>query len=494
VIIGDYDVDGICASHELSQSIHSIFPEKKIKVRIPRRFSEGYGINHAIADEIITTMPKGTVVITVDNGIAAGEVIKRIKNAGFTVLVTDHHEAKEGIALPEADMLIDPAVESIPNPLTGRYWCGAGVVYKLCEPIISESLSQELSTYAALATVADVMELKEGNWGLVRNALKLFKENKAPKALTMLLNSMNQDATFCNEDSFGFYLGPAFNAPGRLQDNGAANVLRYLYNPTQEGAEHIIQINERRKQLAEEETALVNQIIINNHQENECPLWVYAPNLHEGIVGIIAGRIAEQYQRPAIIVTDIEQQPGMVKGSGRSYGTFNLFEYLSNLPDDIFTKMGGHKGAAGLSLSLDKFEKAKTYQIPLSQIENEIDNTLISMDINSWEIPGIYNILNKFRPFGQGNSTPEFKLEVDSETDKFTYIGNNKNHLAINADRYKIMHFNHIPNELSNPEHFGMKGHIGGNVFRGIETPQFIADEVYDIQDTREYEGLEINS
>ena len=482
-IIGDYDVDGICACHIMLTSIQSVFPDKRISVRIPRRFSEGYGINNAIADEIISTAPKGSLIITVDNGIAAGEVIKKIRAAGHRVIVTDHHEMREGGVLPEAEMLIDPSVKELPNPFTGNYWCGAGVAYKLCEPIISEELSKELEVFAGLATIADCMELKEGNWAIVRKAIKTFRAKKAPKALKMLLKEMGQDPNFCNEDHFGFYLGPAFNAPGRLLDRGAIEVLKYLHNPTEEGCKRIVALNDQRKKIRDDEFAIVKSYISTHGLTESNPIWVAIPGLHEGIVGILAGKVAEEYKRPAIVLTNTED--GNFKGSARSYGDFNVFKYLSSM-FELFVKMGGHKGAAGLAISPENFEIAKSHQLSNTEARLAAEANFKTMTIMPNEIPGISSTLNKFRPFGEGNAAPLFEMEIDSAVNNIKMIGDKKNHLLIMGDRYKITHFNHYDKPLSNENRFGIIGKINGSAFAGKETPTFNVEEAFDITDEKE--------
>lgn len=489
-IIGDYDVDGICASYIMWKSIRSLFPEKKVTVRIPDRFSEGYGINDTIVNETIEKTPPNSLIVTVDNGIAAAPILERLKNAGYKVIVTDHHHLREGCDLPQVDMLVDPAVESIFNPLIGRYWCGAGVAYKLCEPMLSEAVRKELMVYAGLATVADCMELKEGNWGLVRNAIRAFREEEAPEALTKLLEAMGQDPKFCNEEHFGFYLGPAFNAPGRICENrGAEKVLRYLSKPTEERRLELVEINNRRKELRDEQYEMVKEELIRSGHVNDCPIWIAMPELGEGIVGILAGKLTEEFKKPAIVLTNVENNPGMLKGSARNYGNFDIFAYLSSMPE-LFAKMGGHPGAAGLSMTQENFEIARTHQIPESSIQADEAAQGLKMAIRNWEIPGINDVLKKFRPFGQGNVTPQFEVEIDlnENKDEATLIGKEHNHLLIQdrARRYKLTHFNHVPNELDNPEHFGMRGTISGSAFMGKETPSFNANEVYDIDDVKE--------
>lgn len=489
-IVGDYDCDGINSSFIMYKSIKTVYPEKQVSVRIPRRFSEGYGINDKIVDEIMNEMDTDeSLIITVDNGIAAGTVLNRLSDNGYTVIVTDHHEAREGLELPKVNMLIDPAVKTIPNPLTGRYWCGAGVAYKLCEPIVSvkdEQVCHELSVYAGIATVADCMELKEGNWGLVRNAIKSFRDKTEPIALKNLLLSMGQDPDFCNEDHFGFYLGPAYNAPGRLLDNGATEVLKYLNHPTQERCEYLVELNNRRKEIRDEEYELIKQEIERTGQSDACPIWVAKDGLHEGIVGILAGKISEDYKRPAIVLTNVENNPGMLKGSARSYGKFNIFEYLSSMAE-LFARMGGHEGAAGLSMTEENFKIARTHQIDAATISESLVDDSYHTNIRQWEIPKINDTLSKFRPFGQGNPVPKFEIEVDINKDNARFIGEQKNHLLIQDARgkYKITHFFHEPNDLENELKFGMTGTISGSAFNGVETPTLNGEEIYDLIDER---------
>lgn len=497
VIVGDYDCDGICASHIMSTSIHSLYPNKRIKVRIPRRFSEGYGINMTIAEDIVQNMPAGTLVITVDNGIAAAEVLEYLQAHGFPVALTDHHELRKGCKIPNVDMVIDPSVKELDNPFEGNYWCGAAVAYKLCEPMINSDLAKDMSVFAGVATVADCMDLKEGNWGLVRHTIQAFRNGTAPVSLCNLLKLMKQDPAYCMEDTIGFYLGPAFNAPGRLMDKGATEVLKYLNSPTDVACENIVALNEQRKSIRDDEYQQVVVHLQHTGHINDCPLWVSLPGLHEGIVGILAGKLSEEFKRPAIVLTNVEGKPGVLKGSARNYGDFNIFQYLSSIPAEDFLRMGGHKGAAGLSMTEEAFEKVRNaYPVDLKEIQESTIGTKIHMAIDKWEIPGISQVLDKFRPFGQGNEAPEFEVEIDMNKDHAKMLKDL--HLCVEGPRlhpdikgdfsvkYKLMHFNHVPNDLKDPEHFKMLGTIGESGFGGIVTPQFLAEEVMDIDEDKQ--------
>lgn len=479
-IVGDYDVDGICASHVLSQSIKDTYPEKSVSVRLPRRFSEGYGINATIAQEIKDNLPVGSLIITVDNGIAAADILEDLKKSGYRVIVTDHHELRPGCRIPDVDMVIDPAVEELYNPLDGRYWCGAAVAYKMCEPMIREDLANDLGVYAGLATVADCMVLREGNWGLVRKAIKAFRSKTAPAPLRQLLTAMGQDPDFATEDSFGYYLGPAFNAPGRLQDRGAVEVLKFLSNPTATQCARLVEINNERKTIRDEEYEMVKNELVRSGHANDCPLWVQVPGLHEGIVGILAGKLAEEFHRPAIVLTTKED--GNYVGSARSYGDFNIFEYLTSINN--FLRMGGHPGAAGLSMTPEAFREARRHQVNADQFrEDHLDGVV--MDIRLWETPGLKAVEDKFSPFGEGNPRPKFEVEVDLEKDGARLSGS---HLFImdKGGRFKLTKFNHIPNDLNDKNHFKISGVIIGSAFHGVETPTFNGEECRDIVDAKE--------
>ncbi len=488
VIVGDYDFDGISASHIMRTAIESTHPTKKVRVRTPHRFSEGYGISETIAREIIQTAQPGALIVTVDNGIAAAPALESLRDAGFTVICTDHHELRKGCKLPRVDMLIDPTVTEIHNPLTGRGWCGAAVSYKLCEPMVNEKLRAELETYAGIATIADCMHLADGNWGIVRHAIRHFEMGRAPKALTMLLEKMKQDARVVDEDTFGYYLGPAFNAPGRLYDDGADQMIAYLKNPTPEAASKIVEINDDRKRIRDDEVEQVEQYIKAHHLENDCPIWVALGGLHEGIVGIIAGKIAEKYKRPAIVLTDIESRPGMFKGSARSYGGFNIFAHLSSLPGDVFERMGGHAGAAGLTMSAEGFERARAVQIPPKDLLAGTSDEHILLPIQKYDIPDACQVLSAYRPFGEGNPVPEFQIEVDMDSDPARMVGSEKNHLFIEPESkaWKVTHFLHLPNDLSDQKHFRLVGTISESAFRGKRTPTMNAEELLDYTEEKE--------
>ena len=497
-IVGDYDTDGICGCYVFGKSVKAVCPDKKMIIRIPRRFSEGYGINETIRQEINEKLPKGSVIITVDNGIAAKDVLEGLEKDGYVVLMTDHHEKKEDKGIPNVTVAINPSVPELSKGFSFKGWCGAAVAYKLAEQVVPKELAKELEVFAGLATVADCMKLKGANWGLARRAILAFREGKAPASLAAMLTAMGQDPLFANGDSFGYYLAPCFNAPGRLKDQGASLVLKYLFNPTKAGLDELIALNNERKKLRDEELALVEKAIKDQGKENDFPIYAHVPGLHEGIVGIIAGRIAEEYKAPALICTTKENDPHMYVGSARSYGDFNVFEYMTSI-SDLFARWGGHEGAAGFSLTDENFKKAELMQVSRPEFLENIDSF---ESIKEEDIPLINKELMGLMPFGEGNPTPLFVLDVDILGKDNVFIGKAltledgqplrdrngsevKPHLCIkgkdpHGENFKITNFGH------NPEHLGVSrfrlfGKVSGTSYMGVETPTFNADSIEEL-------------
>ncbi len=482
-VVGDYDCDGICATRNMAKSIKEIYPDKKMYLRIPKRFSEGYGLNEKIIEEIEQRLPKGSVVITVDNGIAAAPLLERLEEDGYKVLMTDHHVLREGNKIPNVTMAIDPAVEGCDRGFSYKKWCGAAVVFKLCEQMVSEDLAKEMEVFAGLATVADCMELSAENWALVRRTIDTFHKSKAPESLKNMLIQMGQDPRFANEDSFGYYLGPCFNASGRLLDNGATKVLKYLLNPSEEGLSELINNNNQRKELRDNEFLIVKEYIEKEGIAGNCPIWVDIPELHGGIVGILAGQVTEEYGVPAIVMTHDKDDPYHLHGSARTAGEIDIFKYLTSL-GDVYEKMGGHPGAAGLAMTRENFDKVKN--ISCDRPKDVTPAGVVPQDayhIYKEEIPEINDILSEFRPFGEGNPAPAFDMTVNTKEDQVRMIGKEKNHLCIESKdhSYKVTHFFHDPNDLSDKHVFGLYGKISGSYYCGIETPTLNADGVYDL-------------
>lgn len=476
-IVGDYDVDGICSTYVTYKSLKQIFPDKPVSVRFPKRLSEGYGINENVKNEILAECDTDTLIICVDNGIATSKVLNPLHDSGYKLCILDHHNRKIDADIPNADFIIDPHAEAISNPLTGDYWCGAGVCYQVFKDLIPENLSHELFFYTALATVADCMDMTEGNWAYVKKAYENMRSGDLPDSMKQLLTMLKQPYQQATEDTFGFYLGPCLNAPGRLLDDGAKKSFEYLLDPTKEKAEELVFLNEKRKTLKEDAVNRAKIEIVDKGLQHRCPIWLYLPNLEEGIVGLVAGQIEQDFNIPTIVVTDAKS--GHLKGSGRSIDGFNLFDYLNNLPQEYFISWGGHEGAAGLTVTKEGFEKFQ--REALKDFSAERDKFEITID--PFEIPTAVSVINELRPFGQARKQPDFKIELDLNDSSLivSMVGQDKNHLSVKDmfNRYKIMSFYHTDYNLDNKDKFFAVGKVSDSYFMGKYTAQLTAQDCY---------------
>lgn len=487
-IIGDYDVDGVCASYIMAKSIKALYPDKSVGVRIPHRLSEGYGFNSIIADEIREKMPKGSVIITVDNGIAAAKELEKLKQDGYTILVTDHHELGDR-KLPNVDMVLDPKVNTNPYAFKGDYWCGAAVAYKIAEQYLSEGLKKELEIFAAIATVGDCMQLREGNWALVKRNVEAIRKGQAPNSVLKLIEGLGQNIDNVTEETFGFYVCPAINAPGRLYDKGAIKSLDYFLKPTTEKCESLVKTNIERRELRDTQFEIVDKYIQDNHLEGNCPIWVAIDGLHEGIVGILAGMVTEKYHVPAIVLTQSEKNKDAYKGSARSVDGINIFKYLQTL-DEYMLGYGGHSGAAGLSLEKDKF---KFVQNAFIEKPDQVSQKQNVFQIDKREIPDMASITAIYAPFGEGNPAPEFSSDFNLENEPYKMLGKPPVHLCINDPlaKYKILHFYHDPSSLTDKNLFSLTGKIRYDVFRDKKTAVLTADEMEDKKEVENDQELQ---
>lgn len=477
IVLGDYDCDGINASYIVKKSIQSLYPEKRVDILIPMR-REGYGINDRMEQYCIDAAASQKVtVITVDTGITAKTHLENIKASGCTVLLTDHHMLSDIQTLPQVDIVINPSVEEIPNPLVGRNWCGAAVVYQLFAPYLKPQLRTELMCHAGLATVADVITMREGSWQLVHNALEATRQGKAGLPLTALATAMGRDVAHISEDDFGYYLGPAFNAGGRLYDTGALQMLEYLFDPTKERLAHIVATNELRKRIRDVEEKIVFDTIRAEHLENQNPIWVYVPTLHKGIVGILASRVVEEFHTSACVLTNAEN--GVYTGSARSYKDFDMFAYL-NSHQDCFIKMGGHEGAAGFSMTPENFLKVRQYVSPKPEQTKE---DYIPVQVT--DIPYIAKLTDPLRPFGDGYCEPRYEMEIDLTQNPWKMVGAGKNHLSIQSTswpKYKILHFYHKESPVADEERFLAHGVVHNSYFKNYVTPEFNVEDAEEIE------------
>lgn len=413
-IIGDYDIDGVNATYILQEGLSGLGAH--VDTDIPDRIKDGYGLNIDLIDRALDDGVD--TIITCDNGIAAADEIAYGKENGLTVIVTDHHEVpyvemngEKEYMLPRADAVVDPHRPDCEYPFKGL--CGAAVAYKLIEALYNvmqrdpEDMDY-LMENVAIATVGDVMDLTGENRIFVKQGLEMLKRTKN-QGLKALIECTGIDTGRLNTYHIGFVLGPCINASGRLDT--AKRALELLNARTRREAvmlaEDLKALNDSRKEMTEKGVEEAVQMIESTSLKDDKVLVVYLPDCHESIAGIIAGRIKERYYRPAFVLTKAEEG---VKGSGRSIESYDMFAQMCRCRA-LFTKFGGHKLAAGLSLEEGNVERFRQTINALADLTEEDLQMKVSIDM-LLPFPYITEQLIKelelLEPFGKGNTKPLF--------------------------------------------------------------------------------------
>ena len=435
-VIGDYDIDGVCATYILLTGLKRV--GAKVDTDIPDRVKDGYGINEQLIDR--AKQDGVDLIITCDNGIAAEKQIAYAKELGMKVIVTDHHEVpfeetENGRIekLPPADVIINHKQEKCNYPWKGL--CGGAVAWKMVAALyenygVEAEEAYGLLEFAAIATVGDIMELQDENRIIVKEGLKRIHrtQNIGLKSL-IEVNGLEKDSIGAYH--IGFVLGPCINAGGRLDT--AKRALELFASEEKESADRLAgdlkALNDSRKELTKEGVEEAIEQVKNSARRSEKVLVVYLPDCHESIAGIIAGKVKEHFYRPTIVLTDAEEG---VKGSARSIPGYNMFEELCKC-SELFTKFGGHPMAAGMSLPKENLQKLRSQLNKNCTLTEEDMIEKLSIDI----VMPIQYISEEFveelkllEPFGNGNSKPLF-AERDFHVLQSQILGKNKNTLKI---------------------------------------------------------------
>lgn len=432
-IICDYDVDGICSGYILHTCLKYLGTD--VDVVVPHRIEDGYGINERLIQQ---AYDQGVdTIVTCDNGIAAIKQIEYAKELGMTVVVTDHHEVvfeenngEKKYILPNADAIVNHKQIDCQYPF--KELCGAMVAFQFMRALfenmhVSERFILKLLPYGAMATVCDVVELKGENRIIVKEGLEALKTNN-DIGINALINQCKLNKKNLDSYHFGFVLGPCLNASGRLdtakkamdllecEDEKYAEVL----------AESLKKLNDERKDLTEKGT---KEAIEKAEQLDDSVLVIYLEHCHESIAGIIAGRVREKYNKPTIVLTDAVEG---VKGSGRSIEEYDMYAELTKVKE-LFTKFGGHKMAAGVSLPKENID------ILRKKLNENCNLTQEDLYLKVWidmQLPLEYVTMNMIqelsiiKPFGKGNEKPIF-AEKHLKINKLQILGKNGNVLKL---------------------------------------------------------------
>ena len=433
-VVGDYDIDGVCSSYILVKSLRRF--GANVDVRIPDRIKDGYGINDNIINEAAND--KISMIITCDNGIAAHSQMELARKLGIKVIITDHHEVyqEEGKDyLPVADVVINPKRSECKYPF--KSICGALVAYKLMEYMYERLYGKkmyengelsDLLEVAAIATIGDVMPLVDENRVLVKHGLKSLMNTKN-LGLMALIKATGMEGKKISAYSIGFVIGPCLNAGGRLEN--ALVALNMFMSESSDAANeyamHLKELNDERKDLTAMNVKVAVELAEREYSYDDI-LVIYLENCHESIAGIIAGRVREALGKPTIILTDAFGEDGMIKGSGRSIESYNMFEALYEVKD-IFEKFGGHHMAAGMSLKKDRLDEFRKRLNDNSELTKEDFIQKIWIDVPlpfSYISHDFVRELEKLEPYGNKNEKPKFARKGIKILSK-SILGKNKN-------------------------------------------------------------------
>lgn len=419
LVYGDYDADGITSTTIMKEAIELIGGE--VDYFIPNRFIHGYGPNQEVFKEKIEA---GTqLIITVDNGVAGHEAISYASKKGIDVIVTDHHELPS--ELPSAFAIIHPRHPEGDYPFCDL--AGAGVAFKVATALLGE-LPVEFLDLVAIGTIADLVSLTDENRALVKMGLEMIRTGERVGLDTLIqIAGIKKDTI--NEENIGFAIGPRLNALGRLGE--AAPGVELMTTFDEEEAESIVQHIDRQNNERKEIVNAITKEAFGLIDLTEDIHIVAKAGWHEGVLGIVAGRIMQETGKPTIVLT-INDEAGTAKGSGRSVSAFNLFDSLNEVRE-LFIHFGGHHMAAGMTLPIENLEKIKGHlqnyiiqnSIDLSQgQELVIDEQLL---INDATLSFIQQ-LSILSPFGTDNPVPNFAFKEVS-IEQVRQIGTDNAHL-----------------------------------------------------------------
>ena len=446
-VYGDYDCDGMTSTAILYRCLGLLGAD--VSYFVPSRLDDGYGLS---IDALEKLHQRGAnLIITVDCGIASVKEVEFARHKGLQVVVTDHHHF--GPTLPDADAIVHPALPGFGYPFTGL--CGAGVAFKLAWSLCqchhgSPKLSEHLRNFlfgaislAAIGTVADVVPLLDENRIIVHHGLNCLRQFANPGLVHLMRLAKCNDKPRLEAEDIAFGIGPRLNASGRL---GQAQLgVELLTCDSEERAkslaEYIDQLNKNRDTLDRKILREANKLIKEEFDpENEAALVLAQPDWHLGVIGIVAGRIAETYHRPTIMIsTDpLGNRPGV--GSCRTSCGVNLYEALTGAQQNLIS-FGGHTAAAGLTIApenIDAFREDFCEQV-IQQVC--VDELIPDLDIDAEALIGNLTLstmyeLEKLAPFGQENPRPILcasgvRLQAPART-----MGSDGRHLALQLSQH----------------------------------------------------------
>ena len=433
-IYGDYDADGITSTSLMYETLLSI--GANVNYYVPNRFTDGYGPNMDAYQRLIDN---GTqLFITVDNGVSGKNVIDKVIAAGVDVVITDHHELPAD--LPNAVAIVHPRYPGSNYPFPDL--SGVGVAFKVAWALTGEFPVEELDL-VAIGEIADVVNVMDENHALISYGIQQLRQGMRP-GLAALMKLADIKANNLTDQDIGFGIAPRLNALGRIADaNDGVKLLTSLdENESQKLAKEVDQANKERQNLVADIMKEAEEQANSSANQQKKTLLIVGKGWHQGVLGIVASRIMNETGKPTIVASTDQNNPTLIKGSGRSVDSFNLFNALE-AHRELFTTFGGHPAACGLSFDQ---KNIVPLQIALEEeaVKQKFDPTVkqplpIAMKLVPADVTQqLYNDIQRVAPFGPGNMEPVFELNnvkvVDVKTMgqehqhlKFSIVSDKKN-------------------------------------------------------------------
>ena len=468
LIYGDYDADGVTGTSILVRCLREL--GALVDYYIPNRFYEGYGPNE---DAFMQAIADGyQLVITVDNGIAGVDEAEILLEHGVDLIITDHHQVKE--TLPRAYAILHPELdENYPF----HHLSGAGVALKVAEALLQEVIPEDFYAIAMLGTIGDVVPLIDENRSIVKRGLAALRETEI-EGLNAMMDLAGTEKSEVTEVNVGFELCPRLNAPGRM-DEAALSVECLIAESEEEAkliADQIESFNSERQKVTQKVLEEATKLVDAKTLAKKKVVILYSPNWHEGILGIVAGRLAKQWQKAVFVVTDDHE--GFIKGSARAVEGYHLFELL-NKSQDLIERFGGHALAAGITFAPENLQALEDKMNELLQ-EVEVTPSLqvdLSLPLADLNISFVEQ-LSILAPFGEGNRPPVIELK-NVYVKNVKPIGNKLQHLKFTLYQDKqsvdVIAFNQAPLAmyLTPDTLFSFVGEAKINEWNGNRSVQF---------------------
>lgn len=408
IIYGDYDADGVTAATVMREALR-LAGLTDIETMLPDRFKDGYGMSEKVIER--AKEAGAGLVITVDCGSGNGKIVEGLKKEGVETIITDHHECPD--ELPKAVAVVNPKRKDAKNPEL-RDLAGVGVAFMVAKAMVSEGMIPEgqekwLLDLVLIGTICDSMKMSEANRILSFYGVKVLSKTRRAGLKELMRTAGVKQIT---ADSIGFQIGPRLNAAGRM---ATAEVALGLLNARtkMEGARLADELEKFNSERRNQQIAAMREFKERGLTEDE--VLVVTGDWHEGVLGIIAGRLVEDYKKPAFVLSRVGE--GVLKGSGRSFGDFSLAKALEACKEVIIGG-GGHAGAAGVKVAeerLEEFKEAMNAYYKSLKLTNQERFLERQADVKVRYL-GEFTLelveeLKLLEPFGVGNEAPVFELE-----------------------------------------------------------------------------------